>query len=30
VESRINLAPEMKIVVSTGLCFAKRLVLPGG
>ena len=30
VESRINLAPETKIVVSTELCFAKRRVLPGG
>ena len=30
VESRINLTPEMKIVVSAALYFVKRLVLPGG
>ena len=30
VESRINLTPETKIVVSAALCFAKRLVLPEG
>ena len=30
VESRINLAPETKIVVSAALYFAKCLVLPGG
>ena len=30
VESRINLAPEMKIVVSAVLCFAKCRVLLEG
>ena len=30
VESRINLTPEMKIMVSAVLCFTKRLVLPEG
>lgn len=30
VESGINLAPEMKIVVSAALCFAKRRLLLGG
>ena len=29
VESRINLTPEMKIVVSAVLCFAKHRLLPG-
>ena len=29
VESRINLAPETKTVVSAALCFAKRRVLLG-
>ena len=29
VESRINLAPKMKIVVSAALCFVKRHLLPG-
>ena len=26
VESRINLTPEMKIVISAAFCFAKRFV----
>ncbi len=30
VESRINLTPEMKIVVSAALCFTKRFVLLAG
>jgi hypothetical protein len=30
LESRINLTPEMKIVVLAALCFVKHCVLPGG
>ena len=30
VESRINLTPKMKIMVSAVLCFAKRRVLLAG